>query len=202
MLQPLSRPATPMAFNPRSDVVLEVLNAADPSRASLAADRLAALGGAGAPAPDFAADLDKAAAAKAASPLPIAGMADARARLAQMSEPPDKAAGAKVDFEAMMLNSFIGELLPKDASDVFGQGAAGDAWRSMLTEQISRQIAKSGALGLSRRLFATHEGASREVPTRVAQTNDAAQMSANVLSAPSAAEVNGGAVLFAGRKRS
>ena len=42
-----------MAFNPSSDVVLDVLNAADPARASMAAERLAALA-AGAPARDFA----------------------------------------------------------------------------------------------------------------------------------------------------
>ena len=56
-----------------------------------------------------------------------------------------------------MLNSFVGELLPKDASSVFGQGTAGEMWRSMLAEQVSLQIAKSGKLGLARRLFATHE---------------------------------------------
>jgi Rod binding domain-containing protein len=100
----------------------------------------------------------------------------------------------------MMLNSFVGELLPKEASGVFGQGAAGDAWRSMLSEQISQQIAKSGALGLSRKLFATHDLASRETSARVAEANSAAQMSANILSAPSGAEVTNGAILFAGRK--
>ena len=50
-----------MAFNPRTDVVLEVLSAADPSRASLAAQRLKALAGSNASAADFAADLDRAA---------------------------------------------------------------------------------------------------------------------------------------------
>ena len=49
-----------MAFNPRTDVVLEVLSAADPSRASLAAQRLKALAGSNASAADFAADLDRA----------------------------------------------------------------------------------------------------------------------------------------------
>ena len=56
-----------------------------------------------------------------------------------------------------MLSSFVGELLPKDTGEVFGQGMAGDMWRSMLAEQVSMQIAKSGKLGLARRLFATHE---------------------------------------------
>lgn len=186
-----------MSFNPRSDVVLEVLNAADPARASLAAGRLAALG-AGAPSGGFAADLDRAASAIKAVPTPAQGLADARSRLQAVTDSPEAASRVKVEFEAMMLNSFVGEMLPKDASAVFGEGAAGDIWRSMLSEQVSRQLAKSGALGLSRRLFATHELEPHAQPERL---SGAAEMSANILSAPSAAEVVNGAVLLAGRKR-
>ena len=49
-----------MAFNPRTDVVMEVLNAADPSRASLAAQRLSALADSNAAGADFSADLERA----------------------------------------------------------------------------------------------------------------------------------------------
>jgi Rod binding domain-containing protein len=179
-----------MAFNPRTDVVLEVLSAADPSRASLAAKRLNALGGSNAPTANFAADLDRA--------------AGARSRLAEAPGGPDKLGQAKTEFEAMMLNSFVNELLPKDTEEVFGQGMAGDMWRSMLAEQVSTQIAKSGKLGLARRLFAAHEFVPRSARVgEVAQTagGSAAQMSANILSTPAAAELDNGAVLFAGRKR-
>lgn len=192
-----------MAFDPRSDVVLEVLNAADPSRADLAAQRLNALAASSPRAGDFAADLDKAA---RSVPFPAQGLSNARSRLTQMADGPDKAARAKVDFEAMMLNSFVGEILPKNAGSVFGQGMAGDMWRSMLSEQVARQIAKSGALGLSKRLFATHEFSPRDSsahPHQAAEAaSEAAQMSANALSAPSAANYDNGAVLFAARKRS
>jgi peptidoglycan hydrolase FlgJ len=191
-----------MAFNPRTDVVLEVASAADPSRASLAAQRLNALAGSNAPTTDFAADIDRA--AQASSSAAVANAADARSRLAESAGGPDKVAQAKTQFEAMMLNSFVGELLPKDTSDFFGKGMAGDMWRSMLAEQVSMQIAKSGKLGLARRLFATHEFAPRS--ERVGEVGkatgaSAAQMSANILSAPAAAELDNGAVLFAGRKR-
>src|SRR5271168_3616018 len=194
-----------MAFNPRTDVVMEVLNAADPSRASLAAQRLGALAGSNAQGADFAADLDRAASPTAASPAPLANAANARSRLAETPGGPDKLGQAKTQFEAMMLSPLVGELLPKDASDVFGQGTAGDIWRSMLAEQMSLQIAKSGKLGLARRLFATHELSARGEsahPGEVARAaGDAAQMSANILSAPAGAELDNGAVLFAGRKR-
>jgi peptidoglycan hydrolase FlgJ len=193
-----------MVFNPRTDVVQEVLSAADPSRASLAAQRLNALAGSNAPAADFAADLDRAAAPTIASATPLMNAADARSRLAQAAGAPDKLGQAKTQFEAMMLNSFVGELLPKDTGEVFGQGMAGDMWRSMLAEQVSMQIAKSGKLGLARRLFATHELAPRSASAGEAAKaagESATQMSANILSAPAAADVSNGAVLFAGRKQ-
>ncbi len=193
-----------MGFNPTSDVVLEVINAADPTRASLAAERLAALA-AGAPARDFALDLDKAAASAASSaasaPSLAPGLANARMALASAANASDPAARAKVEFEAMALNSFVGEMLPKESSAFFGQGTAGDVWRSMLSEQISRQIAKSGALGLSRRLFATHDLAAVERSARPAQAAVTVETSANILSAPTAADIVGGAVLSAARKR-
>jgi peptidoglycan hydrolase FlgJ len=193
-----------MAFNPRTDVVLEVLSAADPSRANLAAQRLNALSRPNAPATDFAANLDWAAGAASAMTSPVANAADARSRLAEAQGGPDKLGQVKTQFEAMMLNSFVGEMLPKDTGEVFGQGMASNMWRSMLAEQVSMQIAKSGKLGLARRLLATHEFAPRS--PRVGEAAATAggsttQMSANILSAPAAAELDNSAVLFAGRKR-
>jgi peptidoglycan hydrolase FlgJ len=194
-----------MAFNPRTDVVMEVLNAADPSRASLAAQRLSALAGSNATETDFSADLERAANSAATMPAPLANSADARSRLPDMPGAADKLAQAKTQFEAMMLNSFVGELLPKDTSAVFGEGTAGDMWRSMLAEQVSLEIAKSGKLGLARRLFATHELVPRDKSALSGEAaraaGDTAQMSANILSAPARAGIDNGAVLFAGRKR-
>ncbi len=194
-----------MAFNPSIDVVQDVLNAADPARASLATQRLNALASSYAPAADFSADLDKAASPAPAIPAPLESAADARSRLAEMPNGPNKLNQAKTQFEAMMLSSFVGEMLPKDASNAFGSGTAGDMWRSMLAEQVSLQIAKSGKLGLAKRLFATHELAPRDGsahPDEAAKAaSDAAEMSANILSAPAGAEFDNGAVLFAGRKR-
>jgi peptidoglycan hydrolase FlgJ len=191
-----------MAFNPRTDVVLEVASAADPSRATFAAQRLSALAGPNGPAADFTADLDRAATPSATS-APLANAADARSRLGEISGGSEKVGKAKTQFEAMMLNSFVSELLPKDTGEVFGQGTAGDMWRSMLAEQVSTQIAKSGKLGLAKRLFATHEiglhpGRAGEAAKNLGEP--AAQMSANILSAPAAAEPGNGAVLFGGRK--
>ena len=182
-----------MSFNPRSDVVLEVIQAADPTRAHLAAERLEALGaGAAAPAQSFAADLDRAEAASSAAAAQPPGLANARSALA--AQAPDAASRVKVDFEAMLLSSFVGEMLPKESTSVFGAGTAGEVWRSMLSEQIARQMARSGALGLSRRLFATHSVTPHGAAGRAGEAI-AAQTSANLLSEPSAAEIVNGAVL-------
>jgi peptidoglycan hydrolase FlgJ len=193
-----------MAFNPRTDVILEVASAADPTRASLAAQRLSALASPNASTADFAADLDRVATTTSPTPAPLANAANARSRLSEAAGGSDKLGKTKTQFEAMMLSSFVNELLPKETGEVFGQGMAGDTWRSMLAEQVSMQIAKSGKLGIARRLFATHEVAPES--GRVAQAAGAAgastsQMSANILSAPTSAKPENGAVLFAGGKR-
>ncbi len=190
-----------MGFNPTTDVVLDVLNAADPARASLAAERLQALAS-GAPASDFSVNLDKAAAAAAAAKAPQPpGLANARQAFADAALASDPQAKAKVEFEAMTLNSFVGEMLPKDSPALFGQGTAGEIWRSMLSEQISKQIAKSGELGLSRRLFATHGLATGERTLGATREGAAVATSANALSAPAAADIANGAILTAARRR-
>jgi Rod binding domain-containing protein len=194
-----------MAIDASSDIVLEVAKAADPQRAAAVAQRLNALGGgAAAEATDFADTLAATAPAVPSGP----SAADARARFSAAAEAADeKAAKVKTGFEAVMLNSFVSEMLPKDTSSVFGQGLAGDMWKSMLADQVSRQMAKTDALGIAKRLFATHplaasdglEKAKRADAVAAAST---AQMSANSLALPSGAEIDGGAVLFAGEKRS
>ena len=202
-----------MPIDPASDVVLEVVNAADPARAAAVAQRLNAIAGAAAAqTEDFSQTLAQTApsASAAAAPsaaAPVAGAADAQSRLADAAfAASDKAAKAQVDFEAVLLNGFVNEMLPKDASATFGQGLAGDMWKSMLADQVSRQIAKSGTLGIAKRLFEVHPlsaAASLERASRldVADAHNVAQMSANALSLPSGVAHADGAFLFADRKR-
>ena len=195
-----------MAIDASSDIVLEVAKAADPTRVAAVVQRLTALsGGAADDAVGFADTLAATAPAVASGP----SGADARARFSAAAEAADeKAAKVKTGFEAVMLNSFVSEMLPKETSSVFGQGLAGDMWKSMLADQVSRQMAKSDTLGIAKRLFATHPlgeaSAALEKAKRAdaAATASTAQMSANSLALPSGVEVDGGAVLFASEKRS
>ena len=89
-----------MAFNPRSDIIAEVMSAAEPSRASLAAERLAKLGQTSLATGGFAVDLARL--ETSATPILEPGLADARDALSSLGASTDKAAKAKVDFEAML----------------------------------------------------------------------------------------------------
>jgi flagellar protein FlgJ len=195
-----------MALDPPSDVVLEVAKAADPSRAAAAAQRLNALAVAAGQGGSFAQTLAQTAPGSAGPA--IAGLANARSALADPGAVAgSKEAKAEVEFEATILNSFVKEMMPKDATATFGEGLAGDMWKQMMADQLAHQIAKSGALGISRRLFAAHPlsaGASLERAARVssAQTHDATQASANAVSLPSGAAFDQGSILFADHKRS
>ena len=58
--------------------------------------------------------------------------------------------GAAREFEAFVMQSFIQEMLPKDANNVFGKGIAGDIWRSMLAEKLAYEVAARGDLGIAK----------------------------------------------------
>lgn len=53
------------------------------------------------------------------------------------------------EFEAFVLQSFIEAMLPRDAEATFGHGTAGAFWRSMLAEQMARELARTGGIGLA-----------------------------------------------------
>ena len=139
-----------MSLASSNDIVLEVARAADPKRAAAVVDRLNALAREGSASPqDFASALQNAGVASRS-------IASARAAVAT----PSRAKVAQTKLESVMLSEFIGEMLPKDTPSVFGQGYAGDMWRSMLAERVADQIAASGRLGLASRLFAGHADAA------------------------------------------
>jgi peptidoglycan hydrolase FlgJ len=67
-----------------------------------------------------------------------------------------KAKSTATDFEAMFLNSMFAQM----TSGLKGEGPFGDTpgtgvWRSMLTEQYSKDFAKAGGVGISNEVFRT-----------------------------------------------
>ena len=67
-----------------------------------------------------------------------------------------KAKATATDFEAMFLNSMFSQM----TSGLKGDGPFGDTpstgvWRSMLTEQYSKQFAKAGGVGIASEVYRT-----------------------------------------------
>lgn len=150
-----------MAISPPSDIVLDVLRAADPAEARTATDRLRKLAGKGpADATGFAALVDR--------PLPDPGPRVPfhvdRARVALNSDLNTGSDRSVLQrFEAFVLKSFVEAMLPKDSSAIYGEGSAGRIWRSMLAEGLADELAASGGIGIA-------DSLSRELPEKVEGT--------------------------------
>jgi len=52
-------------------------------------------------------------------------------------------------FEGFVLRSFVESMLPSEASSYFGEGTAGDVWRSMMAEEIGNELARNGGIGIA-----------------------------------------------------
>jgi hypothetical protein len=80
----------------------------------------------------------------------------------------------------VLLKSFIDQMLPKDAVEVFGGGVAGDVWKSMLSEKIADEVAKSGALQIGQRLFATHPDKLQSLGNKIPDASPSAPPTAPI----------------------
>jgi Rod binding domain-containing protein len=123
-----------MAISPPSDIVLDVARAVDPTQMETA--RAALMKKAGAAA-SFAADASS-------DPSPTTGKVKA-----------DPATQYK-RFEAMVLQTFIQNMLPKDSEDVYGKGFAGDMWKSQLAQHLADVMADRGGIGIAKSMLAEH----------------------------------------------
>ncbi|MEY9123165.1 rod-binding protein [Bradyrhizobium yuanmingense] len=141
------------------DLVLDVLEAADPATQRAATAKLDALKSSDA---DFAttmeAEVGKAKAATAdqdAAKVAEAQSGAVNGAPVQVIKAP---ASGEVyrKFEAFILQTFIETMLPKESEEVFGKGTAGGVWKSMLAEQLGSQLAKGNGVGIARQLAAAH----------------------------------------------
>ncbi len=55
-------------------------------------------------------------------------------------------------FEAMVLQNFIKTMLP-DSDEVYGKGASGEIWKGMMAEEIAKEIAREGGIGIADKLL-------------------------------------------------
>ena len=149
-----------MAIKTSSDLVLDVAAAAHPAKLREATERLAKTG-----SETSGKAFDAAMQTVAAKKTPAAALPARTASAGQQVIPakddpfkphPKGQAEALEQFEAFFLQSFLQEILPKDAANVYGGGLAGDVWRSMLAEQIAAQVAHSTKFGIAERLANNH----------------------------------------------
>lgn len=129
-----------MAISPPSDIVLDVARAVEPTgveqaRAELARRANTASGG-------MSASFSLGEIGRYGKPA--AASADAKA--------PD----AFKRFEAMVLQTFVQNMMPKDAENVYGKGLAGDMWKSMLAGKIADVMAERGGIGIADRVLGDH----------------------------------------------
>jgi flagellar protein FlgJ len=137
-----------LSIKPTSDLLLDVARAADPATSAAAAERLAKIAGqAGKDDPAFSqvlADVGPPPAKPARETEPALPSSVAP----RMSGPVDPAKKAYQGFEALLLQNLVSTMLPKD-SDLFGEGSAGEIWRSMLAEQLGTELSKDIDLGIA-----------------------------------------------------
>lgn len=88
------------------------------------------------------------AAAAQTGQLPVASPVSAIARGSPGSTASSPVQGdiAKRAFEAFALQTFIGAMLPKQNSRIFGTGNAGNLWQGLLAEKLAEQVIASGRL--------------------------------------------------------
>ncbi|WP_027556660.1 rod-binding protein [Bradyrhizobium sp. Cp5.3] len=136
------------------DLVLDVLEAADPVTQRAATAKLDALKSSDA---DFAATM-QAEAGKAAAGEQAAKTAEAQAPNAAPVQVIKAPASGDVyrKFEAFILQTFVETMLPKESEQVFGKGTAGSVWKSMLAEQLGNQLAKGNGIGIAKQLAGAH----------------------------------------------
>ena len=120
-----------MAITPPGDIVLEVMRAASPEKAQAAR-----------------AQLQRHAQSAQASGSPFAAEPAAGAPRAEPG-----ADNAFQKFEAMVLGTFFQSMLPSDASSVYGEGLAGDMWKSLLAQHMGEAVSERGGIGIANRLL-------------------------------------------------
>ncbi|MEO3384869.1 rod-binding protein [Mesorhizobium sp. CAU 1741] len=124
-----------MAISPPGDIIMDVVKAADPTAVQTARTRLATMAGRAGESLGFS-----------VAGTPAAKGGDASA------ETPE----AFAKFEAMVLQTFLQNMLPKETSSVYGEGLAGEMWQSLLAEKLGDAMAERGGIGIADRILRSY----------------------------------------------
>jgi Rod binding domain-containing protein len=152
-----------LSIQTATDLILDVVRAADPAVAQKAEAMLEAASvrksEAAARTPAFERQL---LASSDPSALPLAKVLDAieaRTESGAGAQIVDKTEETYRQFEAMILQKFIGSMLPQDSEELYGKGTAGEIWKGMMAEQLGAVLAEGGGIGIADRMLADRIGA-------------------------------------------
>jgi Rod binding domain-containing protein len=135
-----------LAISPPSDLVLDVVKAADPMEVQVAQEKLKAsraafrATGLAENGDGFSAKVDV---------LDSATGLDNVKNRAKSEEIPE----TYRKFEAMVLQNFIKNMLPSDSEQVYGKGATGDIWKGMMAEQLGNVISEGDGVGIAKQMY-------------------------------------------------
>ncbi len=138
-----------MAISPPSDLVLDVVRAAEPAQVQEAQAKLKSNRAA-----FEATSLAEAGAGFQAAVGSVLNRDSAGAHASQgVSAVGSKAVPEHLrKFEAMVLQNFVKSMLPADSEEMYGKGTAGEMWRGMMADQLGTAIAKGGGIGIAESL--------------------------------------------------
>ncbi|TCL75650.1 rod-binding protein [Rhizobium sp. BK251] len=157
-----------MAISPPSDLVLDVVRAADPAEVQAAQEKLKANQAAFAASSlaengnGFANAVDVLDRIESKSPL-----GDIRNRT-KSEEVPE----AYRKFEAMVLQNFVKSMLPSESENVYGKGATGEIWKGMMAEQLGNVLSKSGGVGIAEQMYSEQLARERGAGVVKASTDE------------------------------
>lgn len=138
-----------MAISPPSDLVLDVVRAADPAQVQEAQAKLKSNRAA------FEANSLAEAGAGFQAAVSILNRDTATTGAADSGV---KAVGAKAipehlrKFETMVLQNFVKSMMPTESEELYGKGTAGEMWRGMMADQLGEALAKGGGIGIAESL--------------------------------------------------
>jgi flagellar protein FlgJ len=146
-----------MAINPPSDIVFDVVNAADPSKLEAAQAKLKA--GQAALEAQRLANTDKSFDATIAKDhLRSDAHMDAKKAVPETYR----------KFESMVLSNFLKSMMP-ESEEIYGKGATGEIWKGMMAEQLANEISKTGGIGIAEKLA---ENGSTAIRTKADADNN------------------------------
>ncbi|MCZ4290537.1 rod-binding protein [Hoeflea alexandrii] len=134
-----------MSIQTATDIILDVVRAADPAVAQRAEAMLEAAS---------IRKSEQAAATPAFQHQLLASADQSSVSVASAQDAaPDKSLEVYQRFEAMILQNFVGSMLPTDSEQLYGEGTAGEIWKGMMAEQLGAVLAKGGGIGIAARMM-------------------------------------------------